>query len=50
MAGPDGSVLQESSKGPFPQGACDPQPLAWESMDQAMPHGVRIYSVTSPDQ
>ena len=31
-------------------GACDSQPLARESMDQAMsmPHRVRIYSETSP--
>ena len=39
---PDRSALQEGSKGPFPEGACDSQPLTRESMDQAvsMPHCV----------
>ena len=47
---PDRSVLQEGSKGPLPEGACDSQPLARESMDQAvpMPHRVGTYSETSP--
>ena len=27
-------VLQEGSKGALPEGACDSQPLARESMDQ----------------
>ena len=46
---PDRSVLQEGSKGPLPVGGCDSQPLAWESMDQAvsMPHRVRNCSETS---
>ena len=29
------SVLQKGSKGPLPQGACNSQSLAQESMDQA---------------
>ena len=43
----DRSVLQGGSKGPLPQGACDSQPLAQESMVQAvsMPHHVTIYRV-----
>jgi hypothetical protein len=42
----DASVLKEGSKGPSPEDACDSQPLARESMDQAvpMPHHVRTYS------
>ena len=46
----DRSVLQEGSKGPLPQGACDSQPLVPGSMDQAvsMPHRVSIHSETSP--
>ena len=49
LAHPDRSALQEGSKGPLLEGACDSQPLAWESRDQAvsMPHRVRIYSMTS---
>ena len=33
---PDRSVLQEGSKGPLPEEACDSQPLARKSMDQAV--------------
>ena len=49
VAHPDRSVLEESSKGPLLEGACDSQPLAREVMDQAvsMPHRVRIHSETS---
>ena len=49
MARPDRSFLQEVSKGPLPEGACDSQPLACESMYPAvfMAHRARIYSVTS---
>ena len=49
VAHPDRSVLQEGTKGPVPEGACDSQPLAQESLDQvvAMPHHVRMYSGTS---
>ena len=50
MDHPERSVLREGIKGPLPEGACDSQPLARESMDEAvsMPHRVRIYSETSP--
>ena len=39
----DRLVLQEGSKGPLLQGACDSKPLARESIDR-----VRIHSETSP--
>ena len=50
LAHPVRSVLSEGSKGPFPQGARDPQPLARESLGQAAPtpRRVRISSGTSP--
>ena len=50
MDHPDRSVLREGSKGPLPEGACDSQPLAQESMDQAvsMPHRVRISPMHGP--
>ena len=51
LARPDRSFLQESKES-SPEGACDSQPLARESMDQAVyiTRHVRIYSVTSPIQ
>ena len=50
VARPDRPILQEGSKGPSPEGACDSQPLAWGSTGQAvsMPDHVKIHSETSP--
>ena len=47
------ALTGQSSKGskvPLPEGICDSQPLAWESMDHVVfiPQLVRIYSGTSP--